>query len=80
MTQKGARALVELLRKRTVLWTTKIKGTEEHGLLLMIIRKIWPTLCSSVPLKMVVCKEDGPKVYIGRWWTSYGDIIFIISK
>jgi len=59
MTQRGARALVELLRKRTVLWTTKIKGTEEHGLLLMIIRKIWPTPCSSVPLKMVVCKEDG---------------------
>ena len=51
MTQRGARALVELLRKRTVLWTTKIKGTEEHGLLLMIIRKIRPTPCSSVPLK-----------------------------
>jgi len=60
MTQRGARALVELLRKRTVLRTTKIKGTEEQGLMLMIIRKIRPTPCSSVPLKMVVCKEDGP--------------------
>ena len=59
MTQRGARALVELLRKRTVLWTTKIKGTEEHRLLQMIIRMIWPPPCSSVSLQMVICKEDG---------------------
>ena len=38
---------------------TKIKGTEEHGLLQMIIRMIRPPLCSSVPLQMVICKEDG---------------------
>ena len=38
---------------------TKIKGTEEHGLLQMIICMIRPPLCSSVPLQMVICKEDG---------------------
>ena len=25
----------------------------------MIIRMIWPPLCSSLPLQMVICKEDG---------------------
>ena len=35
-----------------------IKGTEEHGLLQMIIRMIKPPLCSSIPLQKVVCKED----------------------
>ena len=40
---------------------TKIKGTEEHGLLQMIIHMIWPPLssCSFVPLQMIICKEDG---------------------
>ena len=38
---------------------TKIKGMEEHGLLQMIIWMIWPPPCSSVPLQMVICKEDG---------------------
>ena len=38
---------------------TKIKGTEEHRLLQMIIWMIWPPLRSSVPLQMVICKEDG---------------------
>ena len=47
-------------KKRTVLQMTKIKGTEEHRLLQMIIWMIWPPLCSSVPLQMVICKEDGP--------------------
>ena len=36
---------------------TKIKGTEEHGLLQTIIPMIWPLPCSSVPLKMVICKK-----------------------
>ena len=36
------------------------QGVEEHGLLQMIIRMIRPPLCSSVPLQMVICKEDGP--------------------
>ena len=44
--------------KRTVLRMTKIKGTEEHGLLQMIIRMIRPPPCSSVPLQMVICNED----------------------
>ena len=39
---------------------TKIKGTEEQGLLQMIIWMIRPSPCSSVPLQMVICKEDGP--------------------
>ena len=38
---------------------TKIKGTEEHGLLQKIVRMVQPTPCSSVPLQMVICKEDG---------------------
>ena len=38
---------------------TKIKRTEEHGLLQMIIWMILPPLCSSIPLQMVICKEDG---------------------
>ena len=38
---------------------TKIKGTEEKELLQMIIQMIRPPLCSSVPLQMVICKEDG---------------------
>ena len=38
---------------------TKIKGTKEHGLLQVIRWMIRPPPCSSVPLKMVVCKEDG---------------------
>ena len=37
----------------------KIKGTEEHGLLQMTIWMIQPPPCSSVPLQMVICKEDG---------------------
>ena len=40
---------------------TKIRGTEEHGLLQMTIWMIRPPLCSSVPLQMVICKEDGPQ-------------------
>ena len=38
---------------------TKIKGMEEHGLMLIIIWMIRPPPCSSVPLQMVICKEDG---------------------
>ena len=38
---------------------TKIKGSEEHGLLQIIIWMIRPPPCSSVPLQMVICKEDG---------------------
>ena len=45
---------------RTVLRMTKIKRTEEHGVLQMIIWMILPPLCSSIPLQMVICKEDGP--------------------
>ena len=37
---------------------TKIKGAEEHRLLQMIIKMIWPPQCSSFPLQMVICKED----------------------
>ena len=39
---------------------TKIKGAEEHRLLQIIIWMVWPSPCSSVPLQMVICKEDGP--------------------
>ena len=38
---------------------TKIKGTEDHGLLQMIIRMVCPAPCSAVFLQMVICKEDG---------------------
>ena len=34
--------LLRSFAKRTVLRMTKIKGTEEHGLLQMIIRMLWP--------------------------------------
>ena len=44
---------------RTLLRMTKIKRTEEHGVLQMIIWMILPPLCSSIPLQMVICKEDG---------------------
>ena len=37
---------------------TKIKGTKEHGLLQVIRWMIRPPPCSSVPLKMVVYRED----------------------
>ena len=37
---------------------TKIKGTEEHGLLQMIIQMIQPPLCAYVPLQMVIYKKD----------------------
>ena len=37
---------------------TKTKGMDEHGLLEMTIWMIRPPLCSSVPLQMVICKED----------------------
>ena len=43
--------------KRTVLWMTKIKETEEHGSLQMISRMIWHPPCSSISLQMVICKE-----------------------
>ena len=46
--------------KRTVLQMAKIKGMEEHGLLQMTILMIRPPPCSSAPLQMVICKEDGP--------------------
>ena len=46
--------------KRTILQITKIKGMEEHRLLQMTILMIWPPPCSSAPLQMVICKEDGP--------------------
>ena len=39
---------------------TNMKGTEEQGLLQMIIRMIRPPPCSSFPLQLVLCKEDGP--------------------
>ena len=83
MTQRGARALVELLRKRTVLWMTKIKGTEEHGLLQMIIRMIRPPLCSSVPLQMVICKEDGPpddQHFFGRMGLKYAPDLPLVKR
>ena len=38
---------------------TKIKRMEEHGLLQLTIRMIQPPPFSSVPLQMVICKEDG---------------------
>ena len=44
--------------KRTYLQMTKIKRTEEHGVLQMIIRMIRPPPCYSVPLQMVICKKD----------------------
>ena len=40
---------------------TKIKGTEEHGLLQMFIQIIRPPPCASVPLQMVICKDDDDK-------------------
>ena len=46
--------------KRTVLQMANIKWMEEHGLLQMTIWMIRPPPCSSVPLQMVICKEDGP--------------------
>ena len=45
--------------KMTVLHMAEIKGMEEHGLMLIIIWMIRPPPCSSVPLQMVICKEDG---------------------
>ena len=39
---------------------TKVKGTEEHGLLQMTIWIIRRPPCSSVPLQIVICKENGP--------------------
>ena len=36
---------------------TKINGTEEHGLLQVIIRMIRPPPCSSISLQMVICKR-----------------------
>jgi len=42
-----------------VLWVTKIKGAEEHGLLQMITQKVWHPPCFSISLQMVICKEDG---------------------
>ena len=50
---------IKSFAKRTVFRMTKIKGTKEHGLLQMTICMIRPPLCSSVPLQMVICKEDG---------------------
>ena len=40
------------LAKRSVLQTTKIKGTDRHGLLQMTFWMIWPAPCSSVPLQI----------------------------
>ena len=37
----------------------KIKGTEEHGLLQIIIWMIRPPPCSSIPLQIFICKEEG---------------------
>ena len=52
--------LIIFLGDFSVLQKTKIEGMEEHGLLQMTIWMIRPPLCSSVPLQMVICKEDGP--------------------
>ena len=38
---------------------TKIKGTEQHGLLQMISRMIWRPTCSSIAFQMVIFQEDG---------------------
>ena len=38
----------------------KIKGMEEHGWLQMTIWMFGLPPSSSVPLQMVICKEDGP--------------------
>ena len=38
---------------------TKIKGMDEHGMLQMTMWMIRPPLCSSVPMQMIICKEDG---------------------
>ena len=54
------KSLVIFLGDFYVLQMTKIEGMEEHGLLQMTIWMIRPPLCSSVPLQMVICKEDGP--------------------
>ena len=54
------KSLVIFLGDFSVLQMTKIEGMEEHGLLQMTIWMTQPLLCSSVPLQMVICKEDGP--------------------
>ena len=38
---------------------TIIKGTKEQEMLQMIIQMIRPPPCSSIPLQMIICKEDG---------------------
>ena len=53
---------------------TKIKGTEEHRLLQMIIRMIWPPPCSSVSLQMVICKEDDPPNDQYFFWSNGAEI------
>ena len=54
------KSLVIFLGDFSVPQMTKIEGMEEHGLLQMTIWMIRPPLCSSVPLQMVICKEDCP--------------------
>ena len=53
------KSLVIFVGDFSVLQMTKIEGMEEHGLLQMTIWMIRPPLCSSVPLQIVICKEDG---------------------
>ena len=62
---------------------TKIRGTEEHGLLQMTIWMIRPPLCFSVPLQMVICKEDGPpddQHFCGRMGLKYVPDLLIVWR
>ena len=56
--------------KRRVLRMTKIKGTEEDGLLQIIIRMIWPPLCSSVSLQMVISAQTANGSGVKAKWLT----------
>ena len=45
-----------------------------HGLLQMIIWMIRPPPCSSVPLQMVICKEEGPPDDQHFFWSDGAEI------
>ena len=60
----------------------KIKGMEEHGWLQMTIWMFGPPPSSSVPLQMVICKEDGPpddQTFFGRTGLNFekGRLLYI---
>ena len=83
MEQALLQMIIQRIRPPPFLQMTKIKGTEEYGLLQMTIWMIRPTLCYSVPLQMAICKEDGPpddQYFFGRMGLKFASDLPLVWR